>query len=410
MKRLLLACALVVAACSGTAGDEPTGTPDTTAPTFIAFVGGDGNISMVDPATAVTIPVTSDAGTGRLYSQPTWSPDGTRLAFVASSAPVTGIQAAGPMARVGILAQQAATGSVHIVPAGGGDPTVVTTPFVPFYLYWSPDGGNLAFLGTDTTVGRQALGIIDTAANTSERIDTGQPYYFAWAPDSDRLLVHAANRDLYYLALDGTKDDLDQRPGRFSAPSWIGDTQLFPVLEGRRQILRLFDEGGTGGRDSIDFGAAVAFELNPDEERVAYIAVEDGASPFALGPLIVDSPNGATEIAELASVFFWSADGSRLLFLTDDTSGDDFGVHWNIWDGSTSIEFERFVPTPTFVHDYLPFFGQYAHSLTFLSPDAASFTFAGSIEGRGEGIWVQPIEAGAPAELIGPGVFSTWAP
>lgn len=345
-----------------------------------------------------------------MYSQPTWSPDGTRLAFVENTAPVSGIQAASGFRRVGLSAQQGAPGSVHIVPAGGGEPSVVTTPFVPFYLYWSPDGDKLAFLGNDTANAQQAFGVIDTVTNLAERVDIGQPYYFAWAPESDRLLVHAANRDLYYLALDGVREDLNPKPGRFSAPSWVGNTQLFPVLEGRRQILRLFDEEGNSTRDATDFGASVAFELSPDGERVAYIAVEDDASPFALGPLIVDSRDGPTEVVGLASAFFWNSDGSRLLYLTDDTTGDDFGVHWNVWDGTSSIEFERFVPTPTFVHQYLPFFGQYAHSLTFLSPDTSSFTFAGAIEGRGDGIWIQPIEANAPAVLIGPGEFSTWSP
>ena len=143
---------------------------------------------------------------------------------------------------------------------------------------------------------------------------------------------------------------------------------------------------------------------------MAYIEIATGANPFALGPLLVESPAGTAEIADLAAAFFWSADGSQLLYLTPDAGADDFGLRWNSWDGSTSIEFERFTPTRTFVQQYLPFFGQYANSLTFLSPDADWFTFAGTIEGRGEGIWVQPIEANAGAELIGPGEFSTWAP
>ena len=244
----------------------------------------------------------------------------------------------------------------------------------------------------------------------AERADQGQPYYFAWSPQSDRLLVHAANRELYYLSLDGSKRSLTQTPGSFSAPGWVGSTQLFPVTEGRRQILRLFGEDEQALRDAADFGAGVALGLSPDEEQVAYISIGAGANPFALGPLIVDTPTGATEIAEQAAAFFWSSDGSQLLYLTPETADDDFGLRWNTWDGTTSIAFERFTPSGTFVRHYLPFFGQYANSLTFLAPDAGAFTFAGTIEGRGEGIWVQPLEPGADAELIGSGQFSTWAP
>ena len=373
------------------------------------MLGEDGNVLTYDPATAAVTSVTSDAGPGRVYSQPTWSPDGSRLAFVENTAAVGGIQAAAGSARVGLSAQQAAPGSVHIVSPASGDAAVIATPFPPFYLYWSPDGTRLAFLGNDLTHSGQGFGFIDTATNVAKRADLGQPYYFAWAPESDRLLVHAANSELYYLALDGTKQPLPLQPGSFSAPSWVGDTQLFPVREGRRQILRLFDETGSIRRDTIDFGSDVALGLSPDEEQVAYIEIAAGANPFALGPLRVDSPTGATEIAELAAAFFWSRDGSRLLYLTPDASGGEFGLRWNTWDGSTSLQFERFTPTRTFVQQYLPFFGQYANSLAFMSPESDAFTFAGTIEGRGAGIWLQPVETDAPAELIGAGEFSTWA-
>ncbi len=408
MKRLLIATALILAACSGSDG-KPEAEP--LEPTkYIAFLGDDGNISTYDPATGVITTVTDDATPGSRYSQPTWSPDGSQLAFVASSAPVSGIQASVSPVRVALQAQAQTTGSIRIVAAAGGETTTIPTPFVPYYMYWSPDGTQLAFLGLDASTGRQSFGLLDLATGSADRIDTGQPYFFAWSPASDRLLIHAANRELYYLAPDGTKQALEATPGSFSAPGWIGDTQLFPVQEGRRQILRLFDQDGNPRRDATDFGRAIALGLNPDEERAAYINIGAGANTFGLGPLVVNSPAGVTEVAELAAAFFWSADGERLLYLTPDTTGEHFGLRWNVWDGSETIEFERYLPTTTFVQQYLPFFGQYANSLSLLSPDGSSFTFAGTIEGRGQGIWVQDIRRDTPAELVGPGQFSTWAP
>lgn len=408
MKSLLIATALVLAACSGSNGEPEAEVP---APAkHIALLGADGNIATYDRASGVITPVTDDAEPGRLYSQPTWSPDGSRLAFVASSAPVSGIQASVPPVRVALQAQAETTGSIRIVAATGGETTIIPTPFLPFYMYWSPDGTKLAFLGLDASTGRQAFGVLDVATGSADRIDAGQPYFFAWSPASDRLLIHATNRELYYLALDGTKQALEATPGSFSAPGWIGETQLFPVQEGRRQILRLFDQNGNQRRDATDFGLAIAFGLNPDEERAAYIDIGTGANAFGLGPLVVNSPGGVTEVAELAAAFFWSADGGRLLYLTPDSTGEGFGLRWNVWDGSETIEFERYLPTTTFAQQYLPFFGQYANSLSLFSPDGSSFTFAGTIEGRGQGIWVQDIRRDTPAELVGPGQFSTWAP
>jgi TolB protein len=402
---LALLIAVAVGACSGGSSDAPSPA------SLIALIGDDGNVSTFDPSTGVLTAVTGDAGAGRVYSQPTWSPDGTRLAFVASATAVTGpaVEAGPSVVRTSFEAQDA-TSAIHIAPASGGPATVIPTPFAAFYLYWAPDGASLAFLGNDLAFGRQALGMIDVGAGTAERLDSGQPYYFAWSPDSDRLLVHAAGSELYLLGLDGTRQAVGPSPGGFSAPNWVGDTRLFPVAEGDRRVLRISDADGAGLRDATEYGGAIAIELNPDGERVAYIDITTGANLFALGTLVVDGPDGAAEIADLAAAFFWSADGSRLLYLTPDVSGGDFALRWNVWNGNETVAFERFLPTTVFLQQYLPFFGQYANSLSFLSPDAGAFTFAGTIEGRGSGIWQQTTEPGSPAQLIAPGEFSTWAP
>jgi Tol biopolymer transport system component len=411
VKRLLTFALLILAACSSGDGDnEPATTAPATSTPQVAMIGTDGNVRVYDRITGATTEVTSDAGLGRVYSQPTWSPDGRRLAFVESTAPVSGIQAAGPAMQVGLRAQAALSGSVHITTVAGGETAVLTTPFPPFYLYWSPDGSQLAFLGNDASIAAQAFGLIDTTSNSVRRVDVGQPYYFAWSPASDRLLVHAENRTLYFLGLDGTKERLDVTPGRFSTPGWSGDTQLFPVLEGRRQILRLRDANGAPLRDATDFGTAIAHELSPDGANVAYIAIQEDATAFGLGALRINTPETTVEIADMVAAFFWSADGRKLLYLTPDMGGEDFALRWNVWDGAESASFERFLPTATFFQQYLPFFGQYANSLSFLSPDGDYFTFAGTIEGRGDGIWIQSTAAGAVADLVGSGEFSTWAP
>lgn len=409
MKPLLLVLTLVLAACSGGSSDE-----DPKGPAQIAILGSDGNVASFNPENDETVSLTTDAGPNRVYSQPTWSPDGSRLAFVASSVAVVGgpgIQADGRVVRAGRQAQAEPAAAIHLAPVDGGSPTVVALPFAPYYLYWSPDGTRLAFLGVDPTTQRQTLGIIDTEALSFEAIDTGQPYYFAWSPTSERLLVHAGTSDLYYLTLDGARVDLDSpSPGGFSAPGWRGSTQLIPVNESDGPILGVFETDGTLRRTVAEYGTAMELGLSPDETRVAYIDIEPGANPFGLGALMVESPESTVEVAGSVGAFFWSADGARLLYLTPDVEGDEFRLRWNVWDDGESARFEPFLPTRTFVQQYLPFFGQYANSLALFSPDGSAFTFTGTITGRGEGVWLQQVEGSDPARLIGAGEFSTWAP
>ena len=252
--------------------------------------------------------------------------------------------------------------------------------------------------------------VADCKHRSVERLDSGQPYFFAWSPDSDRLLVHAENRRLYYLGLDGSRTDVDRQPGSFSAPQWLETSQLYPIVENEEPTLAIFDDNGDLRRRIATVPVAVAFGFSADGDRVAYIPVGDGATTFVVGPLLVETDGEVTEVAEEAAAFFWSPVGDGLLYLTDASTAESSAVRWNLWDGEQTTPFEPFVPTGTFLQAYLPFFGQYANSLTFLSPDGTSFTFTGTIEGRGEGVWVQEVAGESPARLVAEGVFSTWSP
>lgn len=408
MKKLAAAVILLAACSSGGNGAEDTVPPPHT---LIAYLTPERNVEVLEPTSGTVQAITTDAGNTRRYTQPTWAPDGTRLAFVRlGPAPSDGpIQAdPGRFVRAGLEAQASDPSAVHIASVETGEVSVIETPFAAFYLYWSPDGQKIAMLGNDLEFGRQGLLLVDVVAGSVRRLDSGQPYYFAWSPDSDRLLVHAEDRALYYLELDGSTTPLDQQPGTFTAPHWVGDSQLYPVFEGDEQALNVFTVDGRVERRSATPPAAVVFVLNPDGRRVAHLPIADGVvDPFRLGPLFVEDGGRTTQVATEAAAFFWSPAGERLLYLTGSLGGP---VRWNLWDGEETTPFEAFTPTGTFIQQYFPFFGQYANSLTFLSPDGQSFTFAGTIEGRGEGIWVQDVAAGARARKVADGVFSTWSP
>ena len=60
-----------------------------------------------------------------------------------------------------------------------------------------------------------------------------------------------------------------------------------------------------------------------------------------------------------------------------------------MWDGASSFVTPRFIPSLRLAGEYLPFFEQYAQSMSPWSPDGSAFAYPGISEDGQEGIWIQ---------------------
>lgn len=148
MKKILLfaALALVLAACLPQNVQMPQSPLLSTLERksgLIAYIGLDGNVHVADQGGGQSIQVTEDAATtpdenGELnfYQYPTWSLDGTQLAFVGTRGTNT-----------------ASTSSIFVVDVETDEVTEIysSKTELPFYLYWSPDDENVSFLSTSVS-------------------------------------------------------------------------------------------------------------------------------------------------------------------------------------------------------------------------------------------------------------------
>jgi TolB protein len=374
---------LLLAGCDG-GGADP-------AQVRLLLLGEDGNIATVLPDGSGRRLLTEDAGPQHRYFQPTWSPAGDRVAF-SELAVRDGTQ----VSRLVVVDQE------------GDREAAFETTSPAFYLSWSPDGEHVGYLG-DAPQGIE-LGMVkaDGAQGQPEILAHGAPLYFSWAPDGERLLAHIDAARIMTISVDGETSQLDVSAGAFQAPHWSHDgrRRAFAVAaeSGQQLVIAGLDDTR---REVVTFQGFISFLLSPDGDRIAYRALS-ATSP---GELVVQSTDGNRQSAARDPVlaFFWSPDGRKLLYLVPEQEGETPWFRWYVWDGEVSQRLGRFLPSPVLARDYLPFFDQFAQSLSFWSPGSDAFVYAGRGE-EGEGIWIQRLGADREPEPVTKGLFASWPP
>jgi TolB protein len=394
----------------------------------IVYVGNDLNIYTVDPKGAQRTQLTKDGdgGTARGYDFPTWAPDNRHIAFV-------GVSYSGGSPSNGTLYSEATDGS-RLVPLYNSEQSI------PFYLYWSPDGHFVTFLSSKGN-GQLTLGLAQgDKENSTQQLDSGAPLYFAWSPDSQRMLLHVdgtlsdsnqARIALLPLAQRDSPHAISSSPGSFAAPQWSPDGQhlLFSTEDvNKSQAVAVSNAVGEATKVLFNYAGRISFTLSPSGDRIAYIVTEPAVQVPNFGVVRVvdaDGKNTQDVSQDPALAFFWSPNGKRLAYLTVQTStnsssyraigpaqqgGPTIQVQWKVkdFDTSTTRVVATFAPTENFIN-LLPFFDQYARSMTFWSPDSQSLVYASS-EASGTGsIWIAGVASSAPPLKVGEGVFGSWS-
>lgn len=373
--------------------------------------GVDGNLYTMRPDGSDRRAITNDATSLRQYAQPTWSPSGERIAW-------TEINQRGPEP----------TSTLIVAQYNGLQPVRYPTPFAPFYINWSPNGEWIAYLSNWHVLDQPslALRVVDLQADPLgeqspiRTIVAGQPLYFSWGPDSNRLLTHVSNERVEFHSLEGEEASLALSPAGFPAPDWSrdGSRLLYAEGSGNNQRLILADAPNatlappSASQAITDFDQRISFALNRSGDHIAYIVSPDSVGTAAFGPLYLYEVDGQrTRALGNAPVlaFFWSPDGSKLAYLMLDQSEDTLQLRWHVWDGTSSQAYASIVPSRTFLADYLAFFDQYARSMTIWSPDSSAFAYAAVDPETGSRIWVQELDQAEPVD-VGRGVFVAWSP
>lgn len=369
----------------------------------LLVLGTDGNLFTVNPDGTARLSLTTDASRTRSYAQATWSPSGAKIGW-------TMVEQKGAELTSTLLTSR----------PDGSERTATDTRFAPFYLYWSPDDSQLAYLSNWLNDKGQtiALHTVDLANGDNEPmlIETGQPLYFSWSPDSKQMLTHVANERAALVTLaSGAVKVLSEAAANFAAPQWSTTEErlLFVTDIDSVPQLVLTDTAGDNPQlvTNLSRDDTVSFSMNPQGTQLAYVETSEQIGFSAFGPLFVYNLSKA-QFSQLSDgpvlAFAWSPNGEALFFLTAEAEGNRIWLRVNIWDGDKVQRYERFAPSPILLREYLPFADQYTQSMRFWAPDSSAVVYTGAGEDGQRGVWMQPLTG--EAQLVTEGLFATWSP
>lgn len=330
-------------------------------------------------------------GDGTIATQPTWSNEGTLVAW----SEVT------PNASAITVYDPASDGSLSS-PIDGPP---------AFYLQWNGSDQMIAYLRNDPN----GDGVEAGAVRPGEELvvyDRGSPHFFAWAPERDFWVSHVDDARLALVSVEEVID-LEDPTGTFSTPQWIDDDRF---VYASPTGLAVFDLSGETQQSFAVAPGPLNFTLSPLGTHIAYLEPDAEGQLGALRTVEIATGTVVT-VTDLPVVMWeWSPDGNRLVWTGLDRADAANLAQLHVWSIESEAEISvtpAFRPSQLFIESYMPFFPQYSVSHTSWAPDSSAFVFAGSILGD-LGIWVHAIaddeSGGVEAARVAVGDVAFWSP
>jgi TolB protein len=397
---------------------------------LIAYLGSDGNMYVSDQGGGHLKQLTEDAvipqsqGEPLLYYQyPTWSRDGSHLAFM-------GLKSDGSQTQSKVMVANLDDDSVNEIFKSDSEH--------PIYLNWSPDDTNLSFISSNISGQNIILQSIPAEGGDRTILDTGSPYYWSWAPDGHVMIVHAGGaaasspEHIAFLNVESsavTEQGLDSTPASFQAPAWSPDGShiaLARVSDKENQIV-VTDAAGENPKKIGTFTNKTAFAWSGDSTRIAYLDGEQALSAGTIGPLHVVDLETSKETVEDANIiaFFWSPRGKEIAYFIllqaqgDGSSGSSGGstqgqsqfvLELHVLDVTSGESRKLFTyrPTQQFL-SVLPYFDQYHQSATIWSPDNNNLVLSFLDSSGNPGIAVVAASGKLEPRLLTQGYLAFWS-
>jgi Tol biopolymer transport system component len=249
-------------------------------------------------------------------SEPAWSPDGARIAFVSD---------------------REDNSEIYVVNTDGSGQTNLTrNTAYDNNPVWSPDGARIAFAshrdGNDEIYMMNA----DASGQTNLTRNTAHDNNPAWSPDGARIAFYSyrdGNDEIYVMNADGSgQTNLTRNTAYDNNPVWSPDgTQIaFESISHSNFEIHVMNADGSGQTNLTNLSNSnFSPAWSPDGTRIAFQSsrsTSDGPGDIYVMDADGSGPTNLTRNAADDNSPAWSPDGARIAFVWNRDGNDEIYV------------------------------------------------------------------------------------
>lgn len=345
-----------------------------------------------------------------VYTWPTWSPDGSRVAL--SRSPGTEEQSVASL----ILLNQGDPAEITLHTTQRGFVELVAEGAF-HYTQWSPDSEHLSVVAPQK--GGDRLALFDVALDGGEpfEVSADAPLYHVWSPDGTRILIHRRESLLLHDVRTRETVDLDRPSARYRVPAFSPDGEEIAFVasgDGSEHLLAR-NLASKQERSLWTVRTHASFAWSPVDADLMAAAQRITTGTFRHdGIELIDTRTGKTRSLFNGAVtaFYWSPDGTKIAVLVDGPRRNSFAWIVIEVDSGDVTNLTPFTSSARYLTN-LEFFDQFAPSHSPWSADSSALVMAGGITPRPAGlsrIWVLDASGETEPQAIAEGRLAFWGP